>query len=256
MIGYEVMYVSITNVTESDDGQYQCVLERTGPDGYQSFQIKVSKDAAQNPTYTLKPESSPKVTVTSPVNLTTSPGDPASGTTVTTTPHSVTEGSVHSPTSLKHQPHIPESPALYVGLVLAVVVALLAAALLIFFCNKRQSKAKEYPESTEYEQIPELNRVYEEIQDPPNSGSRPAEISTVYAAASFSEPAQDQSSDIYTLATAATNQIDDSTSVTYTEVDLPQNDSAPRRQTDAVQYSAVRTQSEDTLYSTVSAPQQ
>ncbi|XP_055022414.1 uncharacterized protein LOC129412444 [Boleophthalmus pectinirostris] len=66
-----IMYVNITNVTKADTGRYQCVLERIYIiDGNHEFRIKVTKNAALNPTYTLQPEPTVTVKPTTDMDLT------------------------------------------------------------------------------------------------------------------------------------------------------------------------------------------
>ncbi|XP_055021933.1 uncharacterized protein LOC129412364 isoform X2 [Boleophthalmus pectinirostris] len=223
--GY-IMYVNITNVTSADSGQYQCVVNRNYMiDGKHEFTINVKNNAALNPTYTLKPEPNVTVKPTTDMDLTVQTG---------------------------------VSP-LYVSLSLVAILILLLAALLIFYCKKR-SKASPVI-TTEYGSTPVTHRVYEEIPD--NRASRPVEMSTVYASASFSGPPEDHTSDVYSLATTPGDQHQEEDSidkVTYTEVDFPnsknmsEND-APQRQAEAVLYSVVQVQNEDSLYSTVSRPE-
>ncbi|XP_055021935.1 uncharacterized protein LOC129412364 isoform X4 [Boleophthalmus pectinirostris] len=260
-----IMYVNITNVTRADSGQYQCVVKRSFPlrDGIQEFRIEVTKNAALNPTYTLKPEPNVTVKPTTDMDLTVQTGDQTSRMSVTTTQHSLSPKPQfnHSSASPDHEQQTKPSGLLplYVRLSLVAILTLLLAALLIFYCKKR-SKASPVI-TTEYGSTPVTHRVYEEIPD--NRASRPVEMSTVYASASFSGPPEDHTSDVYSLATTPGDQHKEEDSidkVTYTEVDFPnsknmsEND-APQRQAEAVLYSVVQVQNEDSLYSTVSRPE-
>ncbi|XP_055021932.1 uncharacterized protein LOC129412364 isoform X1 [Boleophthalmus pectinirostris] len=261
--GY-IMYVNITNVTSADSGQYQCVVNRNYMiDGKHEFTINVKNNAALNPTYTLKPEPNVTVKPTTDMDLTVQTGDQTSRMSVTTTQHSLSPKpqSNHSSASPDHEQQTKPSGVspLYVSLSLVAILILLLAALLIFYCKKR-SKASPVI-TTEYGSTPVTHRVYEEIPD--NRASRPVEMSTVYASASFSGPPEDHTSDVYSLATTPGDQHQEEDSidkVTYTEVDFPnsknmsEND-APQRQAEAVLYSVVQVQNEDSLYSTVSRPE-
>ncbi|XP_055022413.1 uncharacterized protein LOC129412443 isoform X2 [Boleophthalmus pectinirostris] len=222
LLNLDIMYVNITNVTKSDTGRYQCVVERNIINGNHEFRIKVTKNAALNPTYTLQPEPTVTVKPTTDMDLTVQTG---------------------------------VSP-LYVSLSLVAVLILLLAALLIFYCKKR---TKASPVTTEYGSTPVTHRVYEEIPD--NRTSRPVEMSTVYASASFSGP-EDHTSDVYSLATAPgdQHQVEESIDqVTYTEVDFTNSknmseNGASQRRAEAALYAVVQPQNEDSLYSTVSRP--
>ncbi|XP_055022412.1 uncharacterized protein LOC129412443 isoform X1 [Boleophthalmus pectinirostris] len=250
LLNLDIMYVNITNVTKSDTGRYQCVVERNIINGNHEFRIKVTKNAALNPTYTLQPEPTVTVKPTTDMDLTVQTGDQTSLMSVTTTQQSTT--------SSDHEQQTKPSGVspLYVSLSLVAVLILLLAALLIFYCKKR---TKASPVTTEYGSTPVTHRVYEEIPD--NRTSRPVEMSTVYASASFSGP-EDHTSDVYSLATAPgdQHQVEESIDqVTYTEVDFTNSknmseNGASQRRAEAALYAVVQPQNEDSLYSTVSRP--
>ncbi|XP_051280326.1 uncharacterized protein LOC127376922 isoform X44 [Dicentrarchus labrax] len=144
-------------------------------------------------------------------------------------------------------------------------------AAVLIFCRKRASKPKEPPVETEYANGTETNRVYEEIrEEDKQSRSPPAEISTVYTYAKYSKPNAVETTDEYSLITAAgpQNQTeDDPSKLTYSEVDFSNGaaaslHSAPRGDADNVVYSVPRvaasSHAEDAsppLYSTVSLHQ-
>ncbi|XP_039655992.1 uncharacterized protein LOC120558796 [Perca fluviatilis] len=115
------------------------------PSSYQEIEIRVT-DA---PTSPLRP-SSPSVPSASP------------------------EASEQTP-----QKHTAPGLVLYVRLPLVVLVIVLSVAALIF-CRKRNRKPSEPPLETEYSNVTEANRVYEEIREDRQSTSPPVEVSTVY----------------------------------------------------------------------------
>lgn len=188
----DLMYVSITNVTSSDSGQYQCVLNRWLKDGSNTFRIEVTNDASSlNPTYTLKPaESPPNCTANSSTTELLSS---------TVSPKITLSSQNQKYTTTRHSPSTSGGTLLYVGVSLVAIVILLTAALAMFHWNKRTNEPNEPPASMEYAQIPEANRLYEEIPQP-NRQSGSVEISTVYCSASYPH---DQ---IYSLADAPSNR--------------------------------------------------
>ncbi|XP_051280317.1 uncharacterized protein LOC127376922 isoform X36 [Dicentrarchus labrax] len=239
-----ILYVSITKLTKSDSGRYRCWLDRAVfKDSTRDFELRV-EDA---PT-TSKPKR--KTTTKAPFT----PSVPSASTPTTT------QTSAAGPGLL-----------LYVSLTLVVMIIVLSAAVLIF-CRKRASKPKEPPVETEYANGTEqTNRVYEEIrEEDKQSRSPPAEISTVYTYAKYSKPNAVETTDEYSLITAAgpQNQTeDDPSKLTYSEVDFSNGaaaslHSAPRGDADNVVYSVPRvaasSHAEDAsppLYSTVSLHQ-
>ncbi|XP_051280279.1 uncharacterized protein LOC127376922 isoform X3 [Dicentrarchus labrax] len=172
-----ILYVSITKLTKSDSGRYRCWLDRAVfKDSTRDFELRV-EDA---PT-TSKPKR--KTTTKAPFT----PSVPSASTPTTT------QTSAAGPGLL-----------LYVSLTLVVMIVVLSAAVLIF-CRKRTSKPKEPPVETEYANVTEqTNRVYEEIrEEDKQSRSPPAEISTVYTYAKYSKPNAVETTDEYSLITAA-----------------------------------------------------
>ncbi|XP_051280327.1 uncharacterized protein LOC127376922 isoform X45 [Dicentrarchus labrax] len=218
-----ILYVSITKLTKSDSGRYRCWLDRAVfKDSTRDFELRV-EDA---PT-TSKPKR--KTTTKAPFT----PSVPSASTPTTT------QTSAAGPGLL-----------LYVSLTLVVMIIVLSAAVLIF-CRKRASKPKEPPVETEYANGTEANRVYEEIREEDRQSRSPsAEISTAYTYAKYSKPDAVETTDEYSLITAAgpQNQTEDDLSkLTYSEVDLSNGaaallHSAPRGDADNVVYSVPRSE--------------
>ncbi|XP_051280294.1 uncharacterized protein LOC127376922 isoform X15 [Dicentrarchus labrax] len=263
-----LLYVSITKLTKSDSGRYRCWLGRA-----------VLKDATYD--FELRVEDAP--TASKPKRKTTTkapftPSVPSASTLTTTQSLSSSSGSSTPSSSSPETTNQPEQQQraagpgllLYVSLTLVVMIIVLSAAVLIF-CRKRASKPKEPPVETEYANVTEANRVYEEIREEDRqSRSPPAEISTVYTYAKYSKPNAVETTDEYSLITAAGPQNkteDDLSKLTYSEVDFSNGaaaslHSAPRGDADNVVYSVPRvaasSHAEDTsppLYSTVSLHQ-
>ncbi|XP_051280278.1 uncharacterized protein LOC127376922 isoform X2 [Dicentrarchus labrax] len=196
-----LLNVSITNLTKSDSGRYRCWLDRTLIDSTEDFELRV-EDA---PT-----ASKPKRKTTTKAPFT--PSVPSASTLTTTQSLSSSSGSSTPSSSSPETTNQPEQQQraagpgllLYVSLTLVVMIIVLSAAVLIF-CRKRASKPKEPPVETEYANVTEqTNRVYEEIrEEDKQSRSPPAEISTVYTYAKYSKPNAVETTDEYSLITAA-----------------------------------------------------
>ncbi|XP_033987664.1 uncharacterized protein LOC117483432 isoform X1 [Trematomus bernacchii] len=255
-----ILYSSITKLTKSDTGPYQCGLDRSYPlpDSYQDFEIRVTDaPTSSKPEVTLRPF-------------------PTSASTLTTTQSLSSVPSSASPERTT-QPQLgqtaPDDPdvVLYVGLILLAMFIVLSVALLIF-CRKRARK--ELPLETEYVSDTENNQLYEEIREEDRgSSSPPVETSTIYSYAKPNQPNGVESTDEYSLVTAATSQKetkDDPGNLNYSEVDSSNSGAAPLHSapcgyTDNALYSDPRVaQSSDVshaedaspaLYSTVSLHQ-
>ncbi|XP_034096075.1 CMRF35-like molecule 8 [Gymnodraco acuticeps] len=251
------LYVSITKLTKSDAGTYQCGLDRSGSvlDAYTDFEIRV-KDA---PTSS-KPEVTPRPFPTSASTLTPTQS-------LSSVPSSASPERTTQPQQGQTASDGPDV-VLYVGLILLAMFIVLSVALLIF-CRKRARK--EPPMETEYVSDTETNRLYEEIREVDRgSSSPPAETSTIYSYAKPKQPNGVESTDEYSLVNAATAQKetkDDPGNINYSEVDYSNSGaaslhSAPCGYTDNALYSTPRVaQSSDvshaedaspSLYSTVS----
>ncbi|KAI4823570.1 hypothetical protein KUCAC02_012151 [Chaenocephalus aceratus] len=246
---YTVLYVNITNLTKSDAGPYQCGLDRYLHDSYQDFEIRVTDAPTSS-----KPEVTPRPFPTSASPLTTTQS-------LSSVPSSASPERTTQP---QQGQTASDGVVLYVGLILLVMFIVLSVALLIF-CRKRARK--EPPMETEYvsntEEIREVDR-----------GSRcPVETSTIYSYAKPNQPNGVESTDEYSLVTAATAQKeakDDEGNLHYSEVDFSKSSAAPLHSapcgdTDNVLYSVPRVaESSDVshaeyaslaLYSTVSLHQ-
>ncbi|XP_029292050.1 uncharacterized protein LOC115011169 isoform X2 [Cottoperca gobio] len=216
----DIMYVSITKLTTSDAGRYGCGLVRTFSfSSYQGFEIRVDAVTSAKPTPA-----------------------PSASTLTTTQSLSSTSSSSSSGASKQTQQQQTTSAGpgvvLYMSLTLVVIFIVLSVALLIF-CWKRASKPEEPPEETEYEVFVEADQVYEEI--------RSIEMSTVYSHIEHIKPNGVETTDEYSLATAATSQenTEDSSIVTYSEVSLSNRTatslhSAPCGDADYIVYSVPR----------------
>uniref|UniRef100_A0AAV2LVZ2 Uncharacterized protein n=1 Tax=Knipowitschia caucasica TaxID=637954 RepID=A0AAV2LVZ2_KNICA len=202
-------------------------------------------DAAVNPTFTLRPERSP------PVSVKPSSGDVS---TVAAEDQSVSRDP-HSSTPEHQQNKEPGSTLLFVGVTLAALVLLLAAVLLIFCRKIKGHMSKELPVSVDDRDDYEAShRSYEEIG--PGVVSRPVEVSTVYASASFSKLTEDPA-DLYSLATAPGNQQQEEDNPSYTQIHFPigpGGNSAPQSQSETL-YSVVQPRPVDSLYSTAAFSQ-
>ncbi|XP_033987668.1 CMRF35-like molecule 8 isoform X3 [Trematomus bernacchii] len=128
------LYVSITKLTKSDAGRYQCGLDRSVlfPGSHQDFEIRV-KDA---PTSS-KPEVTPRPFPTSASTLTTTKG-------LFVSQQGQTASDGHG-------------VVLYVRLTLVVMFIVLSASVLIF-CWKRARKPRETADEAEYVNVTESVR--------------------------------------------------------------------------------------------------
>ncbi|KAF1389956.1 hypothetical protein PFLUV_G00053070 [Perca fluviatilis] len=113
---------------------------------------------------------------------------------------------------------------------------------------QQKHTAPEPPVETEYSNVTEANRVYEEIREDRQSTSPPVEVSTVYTYAKYTKPDGAETTEEYSLVTAPTSQKkteDDWSDLTYSELDLPNGTaaslhSAPCGDADNVVYSVPR----------------
>ncbi|XP_041654336.1 uncharacterized protein LOC121516952 isoform X2 [Cheilinus undulatus] len=239
------IYVSITNLTKSDSGKYKCYLERgLAPDSSDTFELRViDTTATSKPTVTLQP-SSASTTTTSTQRSSSTSGS-------TTTP------SLSSKTTKKSlQQTSGSGHLLYLGLVLLILVIILSVVLLILY-RKRTRKPKGPPVQTEYADIQEVNRVYEEIREDRQNRS-PVGVSTVYTSATFAKPNNGPTDDysLIDLPSSHDKTEDDSRNLAYSEINFSDNqaaslNSAPSGGVNNVIYSEPRV--EAPLYSTVTS---
>ncbi|KAF3860822.1 hypothetical protein F7725_001077 [Dissostichus mawsoni] len=248
-----ILYVGIANLTRSDAGWYQCGLVRSAlfPDSHQDIEIRVTEaPTSSKPKVTLRPF--PTSVPSAPPERTTQPQQGQRDPDVT-----VLLVCCLCLWTRKYQSKqsvlLLSGAVLYVGLILVAMFIVLSVALLIF-CRKRARK--EPPMKTEYVSDTETNRLYEEIREVDRgSSSPPAETSTVYSYAKPNQPNGVESTDEYSLVTAATFQKktkDDPGNLNYSKVDFSNSGvaslhSAPCGYTDNALYSDPRVaQSSDT----------
>ncbi|XP_039878810.1 uncharacterized protein LOC120728127 isoform X1 [Simochromis diagramma] len=187
--GGGILYVTITQLTESDSGRYRCSLNpAAGQGSFRDFEISVTDAVVQS---------------ASPPSLTTEqPEKTSEGTTVST------------------------DGLLSVGLTVAVIIIIILLSVsVLMFCKKRS--AKSHPVETEYAAVTETNNaVYEEIRDEGGQkGAAPVEISSVYALAKYNNTPE--TTDDYSVITAATPEHsaeDDSSKLTKSELNSSKAD--------------------------------
>ncbi|XP_032416677.1 uncharacterized protein LOC116718600 isoform X8 [Xiphophorus hellerii] len=245
----EVLYVSISALTQSDSGWYRCYLDMAfGRDPYRGFYINVT-DAVKLTTTTATTRSfsssSANFTSTTTRSFSSSASSfTSSGSSAPTDHSALSDGNKSSPDVL-----------MIVGLALAFIIIILTVALLVFCRNRSQKHGKDPAVKTKKTPAVETNRVYEEIRGD-EMKSVPVEISTVYSYASYSKPAA--ADGVYSLATAALpldKAEDDLTRPTYAQVSFSSRSSDyPLRPSDDVVYSVPRVAvgshvAEESLYS-------
>ncbi|XP_039460339.1 uncharacterized protein LOC120435247 isoform X1 [Oreochromis aureus] len=147
------LYVSITQLKQSDSGWYRCSLDRTLlTDGNDDFELIVTEaSTTSTPNGTLRPFSAS-------VFLSSASTPP------TTQSLSSTSGS-STPSSASSETKDARSDVLiYVGLILVVMIVVLSAALLIFYLKSRTTKPRGPPVETEYADMPADNLCYAEVE--------------------------------------------------------------------------------------------
>ncbi|XP_071333569.1 CMRF35-like molecule 8 [Trachinotus anak] len=172
--GGGTLYVTITQLTQSDSGRYGCGLDKPfSGDPYREFNIIVT-----NAPSTSNPPSAHRPSLTSAPSASTP-----------TTTQSLRRRSTRSASSTEQQQ--TETTAggsgvlLYLSLAAVVMVILFSLGVLTL-CRKRATKPKEPPGETVYDNVIEDNRVYEEIREVDRqSRAPPVEISTIYTYAKF-----------------------------------------------------------------------
>ncbi|XP_032416627.1 uncharacterized protein LOC116718600 isoform X2 [Xiphophorus hellerii] len=244
----EVLYVSISALTQSDSGWYRCYLDMAfGRDPYRGFYINVTDVKLTTTTATTRSFSSSSANFTSTTTRSFSSSASSftsSGSSAPTDHSALSDGNKSSPDVL-----------MIVGLALAFIIIILTVALLVFCRNRSQKHGKDPAVKTKKTPAVETNRVYEEIRGD-EMKSVPVEISTVYSYASYSKPAA--ADGVYSLATAALpldKAEDDLTRPTYAQVSFSSRSSDyPLRPSDDVVYSVPRVAvgshvAEESLYS-------
>ncbi|XP_063319793.1 uncharacterized protein LOC134618358 [Pelmatolapia mariae] len=207
------MYVSITQLKQSDSGRYRCSLDRAWRlDPNDDFELIVTEaSTTSTPNGTLRPFSASVFLSSASTPPTTQSLSSTSG---SSTPSSASSGS--------------SDVLIYVGLILVVMIVVLSAALLIFYMKSRTTKPRGPPVETDTE----VNRLYEEIRECDiASRSPPVEVSSVYDHPKGPRSGGDESGGIYSLVTSAQNNVEDnSLCLCYSEVDFshsPDTNGAP-----------------------------
>ncbi|KAM9752948.1 uncharacterized protein ACNS7B_009242 isoform 2-T2 [Menidia menidia] len=209
-----VLYVSITQLTQSDTGRYRCYLQRSLLDGSTEFSIQVSAaPTAYKPTDV-------------PVASTPTAYKPTDVPAASTQSWSSSSGSSKPPAS-SHSAEPPQGEGaaskdmlLLVGLALAFVVFLFSVALLVFCRRRSVTPPKDHCEQTEYESINEDERGNQQT-------TPPVQISTIYSCASFTNL---QGADDYSLLSAHSAQPEAAAGTPktiYAAVDLSSRGSRP-----------------------------
>ncbi|XP_039878542.1 uncharacterized protein LOC120727984 [Simochromis diagramma] len=163
----DIMYVSITQLKQSDSGRYRCSLERDWkPDGKHDFELIVTEaSTTPTPNGTLRPFSA-SVFLSSASTPPTAQS--LSSTSGSSTPSSASSGS----SALADVP-------LYVRLIVVVVISIFLASLLM---KSRTTKPRGPPVESERADITQDNQLCEEIREEDRqSSSPPAGVCSVYA---------------------------------------------------------------------------
>ncbi|XP_027144377.1 uncharacterized protein LOC104928364 isoform X2 [Larimichthys crocea] len=182
------LYVSITNLTKSDAGKYRCVLKRDYfIESTEEFVLRV-EDAPNTLKPNWTPEPFPTSVPSTSTPTTTQSLTSSSGSSTPSSTQSLTSSSGSSTPSSTQTPAARPGTLLYVRLTLVIMIFISSAAVLIY-CRKTDCKPKGPPQETEYVNVTEAGRVYEEIREEDRqSRSPPVEISTVYAHAKYTKP--------------------------------------------------------------------
>ncbi|XP_026189154.1 uncharacterized protein LOC113146096 [Mastacembelus armatus] len=226
------LFVTITQLRQSDSGWYSCALGRTIlPDSSWEFNVIVT-DA---------PHETPGPLSTSVLS-----------TSVPSTSTGFTELSSHS-----EQPHTAGGPTgsvmsevtlLYVGLTLLGTVLLLSLGVLLL-CRRRFAQHKDAPVEPQSAPVTEHIQTDQDFREQHSRGREPpVEISSIYTYAKYTGPDGIEADHEYSSVPAAWPQHeaeDDLNELTYTKVDFSSRTagslhSAPRGRQDDVIYSEPR----------------
>ncbi|XP_014186762.2 uncharacterized serine-rich protein C215.13 [Haplochromis burtoni] len=165
------LYVSITQLKQSDSGRYRCSLERTlHPHGNSDFELIVTEaSTTSTPNGTLRPFSASvflssastpptaqSLSSTSGSSTPSSASTPPTAQSLSSTSGSSTPSSASSET--KHADVL-----IYVGLILLVMIVVLSAALVICCMKRRTTKPRGPPVETEYADTQADNLCYAEV---------------------------------------------------------------------------------------------
>nr|XP_023008034.2 uncharacterized protein LOC106674604 [Maylandia zebra] len=239
------LYVSITQLKQSDSGRYRCSLDKhwwtVGNDDFELIVTEAS--TTSTPNGTLRPFSasvflSSASTPPTAQSLSSTSGSSTPSSASTPQKMETTQSlSSTSSSAFTETKHARSDVLIYVGLILLIMIVVLSAALLICCMKRRTTKPRGPPVETEYADT-QADRLYEDIGkcDIP-SRSPPVEVSSVYATAK--DPSSDgvENIDLYSLVTSPQNNADN---LCYAEVHLPHipaTNSAPCGEATDVVYS-------------------
>ncbi|XP_039878514.1 uncharacterized protein LOC120727962 isoform X2 [Simochromis diagramma] len=241
----DIMYVSITQLKQSDSGRYRCSLDRRWrPDGNDDFELIVTEaSTTSTPNGTLRPFSasvflSSASTPPTAQSLSSTSGSSTPSSASTPQKMETTQSlSSTSSSAFTETKHARSDVLIYVGLILLVMIVVVSAALLICCMKRRTSKPRGPPVETECADT-QADRLYEDIGkcDIP-SRSPPVEVSSVYATAKDPHSDGVENIDLYSLVTPPQNNADN---LCYAEVHLPHipaTNSAPCGEATDVVYS-------------------
>nr|XP_029131629.1 uncharacterized protein LOC114918092 isoform X1 [Labrus bergylta]XP_029131630.1 uncharacterized protein LOC114918092 isoform X1 [Labrus bergylta] len=209
------VYVSISQLTQSDSGRYKCGLTRN--DLEHTFKVFVA-DVPTTPKRNLIPSTSVPLAATTPSNH-----------------------GAETPIPTKQSGTTTTEMLLYAGLTLVALVVLLSLVTIIF-CRRKSSKPKETPMETEFTSVTETNRAYEDLREDKRRGSLP------YEHAVYTKPNGVEIDHEYSTVTRARSHHaaeDDSGNITYSELNFTNATTAslniaPSGRSDNVIYSSPR----------------
>ncbi|XP_042071634.1 triggering receptor expressed on myeloid cells 1 isoform X4 [Haplochromis burtoni] len=188
-----IMYVSITQLKQSDSGWYRCSLDRVlVTDGNSDFELIVTEaSTTSTPNGTLRPFSA-SVFLSSASTPPTAQS--LSSTSGSSTPSSASSGS--------------SDVLIYVRLIVVIIISAFLATSLIFYMMKRTAKPRGPPVESERADITQGNNVYIEIREVDRqSSSPPAEVSSTDAAPKTSNQMEMKTIDLYSLSTSPHNKV-------------------------------------------------
>ncbi|XP_063319796.1 uncharacterized protein LOC134618361 [Pelmatolapia mariae] len=187
------MYVSITQLNQSDSGRYRCSLDRAWRlDPNDDFELIVTEaSTTSTPNGTLRPFSASVFLSSASTPPTTQSLSSTSG---SSTPSSASSGS--------------SDVLIYVRLILVVVISIFLVTLLIFCMRKRTAKPRGPPVESERADITQDNQLCEEIREEDRqSSSPPAGVSSVYATPNASNQMEMKTIDLHSVSTSAQNKV-------------------------------------------------
>ncbi|XP_051805973.1 uncharacterized protein LOC110960721 isoform X1 [Acanthochromis polyacanthus] len=239
----DILHVSIKHLKKSDSGWYRCTLGRSWfPDSSEDFQIVVTEASTTSQPKSTLPTFPPSTFLPSSSTATTPTEESLSSTSGTSKPPSA------SSEDTRKQDFSPPSSDLQlsVGLVLVIMIFILSIALMIFCKKRRSTKPKGPPAETNYAEVTESSRVYDEIREDRQISSPPVETSSIYCNAKYTKPNRAEDTDDYSFVSFPPSKSkDDSSELDYTEVDFTNVaasslNSAPCGDVDNVLYSRLQ----------------